>query len=116
LNGPLSPRAARVLYNVADALAEESAPVVDVAPFVERALRQRGVDAARRLWLLLLCIEWQPLATLRAGRGFSWLPRERRRALLEGWERSRLGPRRRAFAELRGWIEAAALAAQSSGA
>ena len=114
MNGPLSPRAARVLYNVADALADEGAPALDVAPFVERAIRHRGVAAARRVWLLLLCIEWQPVLTLRERRGFSWLPRERRRALLRGWERSRLGPRRRAFAELRGRIDAAW--AQSSGA
>jgi hypothetical protein len=114
LNGPLSPRAARVLYNVADALAQEGAPVRDVAPQVERAIRHRGVATARRVWLLLLCIEWQPVLTLRERRGFSWLPRERRRALLRGWEGSRLGARRRAFEELRGWIEAAA--AQSSGA
>ena len=114
MNGPLSPRAARVLYNVADALAEEGAPALDLAPFVESAIRHRGVAAARRVWLLLLYIEWQPLLTLRESRGFSWLPRERRRALLRGWERSRFGPRRRAFAELRGWIEAAA--GHSSGA
>jgi hypothetical protein len=114
LNGPLSPRAARVLYNVADALAEEGAAARDVAPGVERAIRHRGVATARRVWLLLLCIEWQPVLTLRERRGFSWLPRERRRALLRGWESSRLAPCRRAFAELRGWIEAAA--AQSSGA
>jgi hypothetical protein len=111
LNGPLSPRAARVLYNVADALAEEGAPAVDVAPAVEREIRNRGVGTARRIWLLLLCIEWQPIATFRARRGSSWLPRERRRALLEGWERSR------SFGELRGWIEAARRAPpQSSGA
>jgi hypothetical protein len=117
LNGPLSPRAARVLYNVADALAGEGAPPVDVAPAVEQAIRHRGVGAARRVWLLLLCIEWQPVASFRERRGFSWLPRERRRALLEGWERSGFAPRRRAFAELRGWIEAARAAAlQSSGA
>jgi hypothetical protein len=101
LNGPLSPRAARVLYNVADALAGEGAAPVDVAPAVEREIRHRGVGAARRVWLLLLCIEWQPIATLRARRGFSWLPREQRRDLLVAWERCR------GFAELRGWIEAA---------
>jgi len=111
LNGPLSPRAARVLYNVADALAGEGAQPVDVAPAVEREIRHRGVGAARRLWLLLMMIEWQPVASFQERRGFSWLPRERRRALLAGWERSRR------FAELRGWIEAARRAAlQSSGA
>jgi hypothetical protein len=111
LNGPLSPRAARVLYNVADALAGEGAPPVDVAPAVEREIRHRGVGTARRVWLLLFLIEWLPIATLRERRGFSWLPRERRRALLAGWERTR------SFAELRGWIEAARRAPpQSSGA
>jgi hypothetical protein len=113
LSGPLSPRAARVLYNVADALAEEGEPPLDVAPAVERRIRHRGVGAARRTWLLLQCIEWEPLLTLRARRGFSWLPRARRRELLAAWERSRLGWRRRAFAELRASIEAAR---QSSGA
>lgn len=101
MNGPLSPRAARVLYNVADALPGAGEPPVDVAPAVEREIRHRGVGTARRVWLMLFLIEWLPLATFRARRGFSWLPRERRRALLAGWEH------RRGFAELRGWIEAA---------
>lgn len=105
MNGPLSPRAARVLYNVADALAADGEPPVDVAPAVEREIRRRGVGAARRVWLLLFLIEWLPLATLRARRGFSWLPRAQRRALLAGWQR------RRRFAELRAWIEAARRAA-----
>jgi hypothetical protein len=111
LNGPLSPRAARVLYNVADALEAEGAAPVDVAPAIEREIRHRGVGTARRVWLLLMMIEWQPVATFQERRGFSWLPRERRRVLLAGWERSRR------FAELRAWIEAARAAAlQSSGA
>jgi hypothetical protein len=113
VNGPLSARSARVLYNVADALAGPDAPPLDVAPAVERQIRHRGAGAARRTWLLLQCIEWQPLLTLRARRGFSWLPRARRRELLAGWERSRLAWRRRALAELRASIEAAR---QSSGA
>jgi hypothetical protein len=113
VNGPLSPRVARVLYNVADALGETDAAPVDVAPALERALRHRGVGAARRTWLLLQCIEWQPIVTLRARCGFSWLPRAQRRELLGGWERSRLAWRRRAFEGLRVSIEAAR---QSSGA
>ncbi len=109
---PLSPRAARVLYNVADALAD--GPLArDVAPAIERDLRHRGAAAARRTWLLLQCIEWEPILRLRARRGFSWLPRAERRALLLGWERSGLALRRRAFLGLRARIEAAR---QSSGA
>lgn len=111
-SGPLSPRAVRVLYNVSDAIAADAAPPVDVAPAIEREIRRRGVGAARRAWLLLQWIEWRPRLELRARRGFSWLPREERRALLRSIERSRLAPLRRSFAELRGWIERA----QSSGA
>jgi hypothetical protein len=117
LSGPLSKRAARVLYNVTDALLEPGAPPRDVAPAVERAIRHRGVPTARRAWLLLQWIEWLPRLTLRERRGFSWLPREERRAWLAKVERSRLAPVRRAFAELRAWIEkASAEPAQSSGA
>ena len=101
MSGPLSPRAARVLYNVSDVLA----PAVDVAPAVERAIRHRGVGTARRTWLLLQWIEWLPRLALKSRRGFSWLPREERRAWLDAVERSRLAPVRSTFAELRGWIE-----------
>jgi hypothetical protein len=104
LSGPLSPRAARVLYNVADVLA----PAVDVAPAVERAIRHRGVGTARRMWLLLQWIEWLPRLALKSRRGFSWLPRAERRAWIGAVEKSRLAPVRRTFAELRGWIEKAA--------
>jgi hypothetical protein len=106
-SGPLSARAARVLYNVSDALAAEGARAADVAPAVERAIRHRGVGTARRTWLLLQWIEWLPRFSLRSRRGFSWLPREERRAWLRAVERSRIAPVRRAFAELRGWIEKA---------
>jgi hypothetical protein len=112
LSRPLSPRAARILYNVADALRDEAAPALDIAPAVEQEIRHRGVGAARRTWLLLQSIEWWPLLTLRERRGFSWLPRERRRAWLLRLEARPPGLRRRAFAELRRWIESA----QSSGA
>ena len=124
LQGPLSRRSARTLYNVADALCppEGTRPGggdVDVAEAVERRLRWSGVGAARLAWLLLTWIEWQPRLTLRSRRGFSWLPRDRRRELLAVWERSRLAPRRRAHALLRRWIEEALAEArgdQSSGA
>ena len=110
-NGPLSPRAARVLYNVADALAPPGASAVDVAPGVEQALRHRGVPAARRAWLLLMCIEWQPIAALHARRGFSWLPRAQRARLLERWERAGS-----AFAAVRSPSCAAGIEAARAGA
>ena len=105
MSGPLSPRAARVLYNVSDVLAP---PAVDVAPAVEREIRHRGVGTARRMWLLLQWIEWLPRLAMKSRRGFSWLPREDRRAWVRAVENSRIPPVRSAFAELRGWIEKAA--------
>ena len=113
----LTAPSARTLYNVADALAPRGGDV-DVAALLERRLGARGAAAARRMRRLLAFIEWQPLLTLRGLRRFSWLPRERRRRLLEGLERSLLPGRRRAFAELRAWIEEALAEAeaQSSGA
>jgi hypothetical protein len=116
--GALPAASARTLYNVADALAPRGGDV-DVAPWLERCLAARGPAAARRVRRLLACIEWQPLLTLRARRRFSWLPREQRRRLLEALERRSLVPgRRRALAELRGWIGEALAESerQSSGA
>ena len=116
---PLSPRSARTLYNVADALFPPAfggglgGGDVDVAPAVERQLRGQGVGAARRCWALLAGIEWQPVVTLRARTGFSRLPRARRQTLLATWERSRIPARRRALAELRGWLEEALAEAQA---
>lgn len=109
LAAALSRRSARTLYNVADALfaPEPGAPGVDVAPAVERRIRWAGVGAARSTWLLLRAIEWQPVLTLRDRRGFSWLPREERAALLARWQRSPLAPGRRSLLRLRGWIEEA---------
>jgi hypothetical protein len=93
-----------VLYNVADVLA----PAVDVAPAIEQAIRHRGVATARRMWLLLEWIEWLPRLALKSRRGFSWLPREERRAWVRAVEASRIPPIRSTFAELREWIEKAA--------
>jgi hypothetical protein len=106
----LSPRAARTFYNAADALVppspgEPGAGDLDLVPELERRLRGEGVGAVRRLWSLLATLEWQPVATLSARRGFSTLPRERRRAILEGWRRSRIPARRRALARLSGLVD-----------
>jgi hypothetical protein len=118
----LSARSARTLYNVADALVPpgpEGAPGggdVDLVPWLEGRLRRDGPAVARRLGALLLCLEWHPVATLRAPRPFSRLPRSRRRALLARWERSRLAVRRRALASLRATIEEGVAAHSSEGA
>ena len=116
-HGPISVRAARVLYNVADALSGGDDGAVDVLPGVEDRIRWRGVGAARRTWLLLMAIEWAPILRPRVRRPFSRLPRATRRNLLAGWERSRLAVCRHSFAELCEWIaQAASPPDQSSGA
>jgi len=78
----LSPRAARVLYNVADAWApdEASAPPIDAVAALAKALddprTRRRVE--RTLWI----VEHSPRLALHSRRGFSWLPRAARRAWL----------------------------------
>jgi hypothetical protein len=101
----LSARASRVFYNVADALVPPAAGDggggdVDLVPFVERSLRGQGGAAVRRAWLALTLLEWWPILTLRARRGFSRAPRERRRELLGRWRGSRLPLRRHAVRSL----------------
>jgi hypothetical protein len=103
----LPPRAWRTLYNVADALepVAEGEVAVDLAPAVDAALRDAGeVRALRRI---LACLELEARARYAPMRGFSWLPRERRRALLASWERSSFASRRRAFARLRALLTSA---------
>jgi len=117
----LSPRAARTFYNAADALVppgfagEPGAGDLDLVPELERRLRGEGVGAVRRLWLLLAILEAQPRATLRARRGFSWLPRAERRRILEAWRRSRIPARRRALAHLAGLVDACLAAVRNPG-
>jgi hypothetical protein len=99
---PLSPRAARVLYNVADAwLGAEAAADDRVA-----ALGPLPAAARQRLERALWWLEWSPRLLLRSRRGLSWLPRAERRAWLERLERG--GPFRAAARRAR-----EAVAAQS---
>jgi hypothetical protein len=117
----LSPRAARTFYNAADALVppgprgEPGAGDLDLVPELERRLRFEGVGAVRRLWLLLAILEGQPLATLRSRSGFSWLPREERRRVLDAWRRSRIPARRRALARLAARVDECFAAARAPG-
>lgn len=95
----MSPRVARVFYNVVDAWLPEAADV-DLLPLV--APRLARSDQRALLWL-----EWEPRLRLRSLRGFAWLPREQRRDLLGSWERSRLRARRCFATRLRRAIEEA---------
>jgi hypothetical protein len=87
---PLSKRAARTLYNVADArLAKGTRLCDDFAPAFEAELRHSGVRAARRNWALLCWIEWSTSIGLRRPRTFSRLARDERRLALSRVENSR---------------------------
>jgi hypothetical protein len=91
----LSARASRTFYNVADAVVPAASGAgagdLDLIPCVERSLRSRGVGAARRTWLVLMALEWWPVVTLQARRGFSRASLDRRQQILESWLGSRLG-------------------------
>jgi hypothetical protein len=113
----LPPPAARTFYNVADALLppEPGRPGggdVDLLAVIERSETLRAHADWRRVRRALRWIEWGPRLALRAPRGFSWLPRERRRALLERWSGSRLEVRRRDLGELVRLVQGAWEAAQ----
>jgi len=100
---PLSPAAARVFYNAADAWVERSGEIDAVAELAPRlAARRDRRRLARALWLL----EWSPRLGLRSARGLSWLPREERRAWLDRLERGGIGPARRAASRVHGLVDA----------
>lgn len=116
--GPLSWKAARTLYNLADALWPPGGPGVeggalDVARPVAGELRHEGPAAARRLWLWLLWLDWAPLLHSR-GRRFWQLSREERRATFARFEESRFALVRRAAADLRARLARAVEALHSS--
>lgn len=103
-SAPLSWKAARTLYNLADALwpPDGRGPeggALDVARPVGRGLRHDGPGAARRVWLWLTWLDWAPL--LHSRRRFWRLSREERAATFARFEESRFALARRAAAELR---------------
>jgi len=104
---PLSPRAARVFYNAADAWLPDS----EAGDVVARLGPLLQVGEARRLERQLRLLEWSPRLGLHSRRGLSWLAREERRAWLDRLERGGVGPMRRAAAR----VHALALAVQSFG-
>ena len=113
---PLSPRAARVFYGVADAWlpSEGTGAAVDVVavlgPQLENAGERRRLE--RSLWLL----EWSPRLLLRSRRGLSWMEQRARRAWLARLERSRIRAVARSIAALRALVATSYAAASGSGA
>ena len=100
--GPVGPGAARMLYNLADALHPEL--VRDLVPAAARELRHRGPARVRRMHCWLALLEWEPLLR-RPPRRFWRLSREDRQAACQRFRGSRFAWRRRAWAELSAWVE-----------
>jgi hypothetical protein len=99
---PLSPSAARVFYNAADAWGPDGpddAVAALSAQFGDPRVRARLECALR--WL-----EWSPRLLLHARHGFSWMERDARRAWLERLERRGPPPLRGAAARVRRAVEA----------
>jgi hypothetical protein len=101
--GPLGAGGARMLYNLADALYPELPR--DLVPAAERRLRHEGLGAIRRVRLLLLWLEWEPLLTARASRRFWRLPLAERQAACARLRESRFAGVRRAWARLAARVE-----------
>jgi len=111
---PLSPRAARVFYGVADAWLPSGADV-DVVAALAAQLPNPG--DRRRLELTLWLLEWSPRLLLHSRRGLCWMEQQTRAAWLERLERSRVRSVGRSLASLRAIVLAAhAAAASGSGA
>lgn len=102
---PLSPRAARVFYNAADAWLGPDAAAADRVA----ALGPLPAAGRRRLERALFWLEWSPRLLLHSRRGLAWLPRAERRAWLDRLGAGRLF--RRPVAVVRRHVEA--VAAQS---
>ena len=108
---PLSPRAARVFYGVADAWlpGDEMAPAVDwvaaLAPRLRDTRERRRLE--RTLWLL----EWSPRLLLHSRRGLCWMDRRARSAWLARLEGSRIRAVERSMGSLRALIAVSAAAA-----
>lgn len=98
---PLRPRAARVFYNVADAWRPDAA-AYDAVAELHTALAAPSLRRKTERDLLLL--EWSPRLLLASTRGFSWLPRQQRRAWLERLAKSRFGWVRARVAQLRALV------------
>jgi hypothetical protein len=101
---PLSPRAARVFYGLADAWipAHDGLPGGgDLDVVAALALQLRSPGERRRLERALWLLEWSPRLLLRSPRGVAWMERDARRAWLARLEGSRIGAIARGIAALR---------------
>lgn len=107
---PLSPRAARVFYGVADAWLP-SGPDVDVVAALAPQLGSAG--QRRRMEVTLWLLEWSPRLLLRSLRGLCWMEQSARAAWLERLERGRVRSVGRSLASLRSCVLAAHAAAVS---
>jgi hypothetical protein len=104
---PLSPRAARVFYGLADAWIPPRAGApgggdLDVVAALAPQLRSTG--ERRRLERMLWLLEWSPRLLLRSLRGVAWMERDARRAWLARLEGSRIGAIARGVAALRATV------------
>jgi hypothetical protein len=113
---PLSPRAARVFYGVADAWlpGDEADPAIDLVALLAPQLR--NTRERRRLERTLWLLEWSPRLLLHSRRGLCWMDRRARIAWLERLERSRIRALGRSLASLRALIAVSADAAAGSAA
>lgn len=107
---PLSPRAARVFYGVADAWLPSGANA-DVVAALAPQIRNAGERL--RLELMLWLLEWSPRLLLRSLRGLCWMEQRARAAWLERLEHSRIRFVGRSLASLRTLVVAAHAAAAS---
>ena len=113
---PLSPRAARVFYGVADAWTprDDAGLAVDVVAALGAQLENEG--ERRRLERTLWLLEWSPRLLLRSRRGLSWMEQRARRAWLARLERSRIRAVARSIAALQALVAKSYAAASGSGA
>jgi hypothetical protein len=101
---PLSPRAARVYYNAADAWLGDAAADEDRVALLGGALAD--ARERRRLARRLRLLEWAPRLLLRSRRGFSWLSRAERRVWLDRLAQTRAHVVRAAVAEIEQLVRA----------
>jgi hypothetical protein len=113
---PLSPRAARVFYGVADAWLpiNDSGVAFDVVAALGPQLRD--TRERRRLERVLWLLEWSPRLLLRSRRGLCWMEQRARRAWLTRLEHSRIRAVGRSIAALRALVAKSYAAASGSGA
>lgn len=111
---PLSPRAARVFYGVADAWLSDEAGEAAVDLVAALAPRLGNTRERRRLERTLWLLEWSPRLLLHSRSGLCWMDRRARRAWLARLEGSRIRAVERSLGSLRALIAAGAAAAAGS--